>query len=108
MVEIRNQGREFKTYKKREERKKMDIEGEKGRKNERKQKGSKKLGKTLVKKFRLRHTLDISYGKENSAKHFRKGRGGKKSNFSKNLLPCFFLANLAESIKVLQKNINFL
>ena len=42
--------------------------GKKGRKK-------KNRSKNLVKKFRLRHTLEICYGEENSAKNFRGGGG---------------------------------
>ena len=44
-------------------------------------------GKKIKEKFRLRHTLEICYGEENSAKT---RRGEKKSNLSKNILPSFY------------------
>ena len=63
-------------------------------KNERKEKGSKKLGKTIVKKFRLRHTLEIFYGEENSAKHFRKGRGERNQTLVRIYTPAIFLSQI--------------
>ena len=58
------------------------IERKSGKKEEKR----KKIKRSLIKKFRLRHTLEIFYEEENSAKYLR-GGGGKKSNFSKNILP---------------------
>ena len=63
------------------ERKKKGKNKGKNRKNK-----IKLVKKKLVKKFRLWHTLMFCYGEENSAKNFRGGE--KKSNFSKNILPC--------------------
>ena len=58
------QGREFKVYKEKEgkdgeERKRGRKEEKKGKKKENKRKRGEKLSKKLVKKFRLRHTLEI-------------------------------------------------
>ena len=47
---------------------------EKGRKkSQKKRKTAKNYLKKLVKNFRLRHTLNICYGEENSSKKFRGG-----------------------------------
>ena len=78
--EIKNQGREFKTYKEKEGWKRDEKEKkwkEKGKKEEKgggKEEKKLKLVKKLVKKFCLRHTLEICYGEENSAKKISEGK----------------------------------
>ena len=53
----------------------MERKGEKGRKGGRgKEEKKLKLVKKLAKKFCLRHTLEICYGEENSAKKISEGK----------------------------------
>ena len=59
--------------------KKRKRKGKKGRKKDKKKENNKrgegwKGSKKLVKKFRLRHTLEIYYGEENSTRNFFGGK----------------------------------